>query len=134
MRKRLKGLRAVGVVGGLASALLLTTQGTAHAYELTWRTDPIDRGKAVWETSNGDFEVHDLKADGRRVVAQVWDITSGRYRSGFAEDKNGANNGPGLTVDIGSLTPGRDIEIEVCTRVGTDPTTDAHCVKVPLYT
>ncbi|MGW4031209.1 hypothetical protein ACWEFL_18140 [Streptomyces sp. NPDC004838] len=127
MGMRIKAARSLGVVGGLTAAVLLTTQGTAHAATFTSYTDPSGRGKAVWNLSTTNLTAWDTQTDGRRVVAWAWDVTSGRDYLGVVQDANGDNADPGTSISLGPMTSSRVLEFRVCTRNGTNAATDDHC-------
>ncbi|GAB2587518.1 hypothetical protein GCM10027168_20420 [Streptomyces capparidis] len=114
--KQLK--RSAMVVGGLALALGMTAQGTAQAATGTGYTSPSSYGYAKFNSSTRELIVQDTRADGRRVVAYVWneDLDGRQIVSG--EDANGANGTPGHGTAWGAYEPGDRLSIEVCRRDG----------------
>ncbi|ELS57974.1 hypothetical protein [Streptomyces viridochromogenes] len=70
--------------------------------------------------------MNDTYADGRRIVASVWNESLGGAHVVTGQDANGSNNG-GVT-SYGSLFDSGDVlTIRICRRNGTDPSTEDKC-------
>lgn len=115
--------RAIAVVGGVASALLVLGATPAAAETIRCYTSPSNRGHATLDTTYGFMYVDDTYADSRRVVAFAYNA-SGDAVLAYAYDSNGSNNGSGAGADVDMSRVGM---IETCTQRGTDTSTQANC-------
>ncbi|KUL22937.1 hypothetical protein [Streptomyces regalis] len=120
------GKRAAVLVSGLAATLGLPAQGTAHATSWTVYTSPSTYGYATFNTSTGGLYVNDTYADGRRIVADVWNESLGGALVVHGQDTNGSNNG-GVTSYGSWFESGDVLTIQICRRNGTAPSTDDRC-------